>query len=385
MAINMTKVIQVLSEDGVPVSTTERMVEHESHRELNAPAVQHALVEAPYPRDLYGGFTIDPLKVDYKAVKLKEAAAGRLSTPNFPDLLRAGVKFDVFSGYNERPLVYPNLVQTVSSNRPGEEYADDVGFGIPGVVAEGQPYPLVTANIGGSIVIPNAKRGYIIEITEELMKFDLWGKVRDLSAQIGRSMRLGRENSVFAAITAAANYNGATILNDGSGTGTSANNKQTLTFSPKALNTAMAILTTMKDRTSGQYLGVMPDTLIVTPLLERFARMLISSPELMRVGGGTNDVYGGGMKNPFFGYVSKVVVSPMFGNGYEWALIDTSRFLKFQEVEGLRVENEGTSMTSESWLTRDVVRYKARDWYGVGVRDSRFGFYSDSTTAPLDD
>lgn len=382
MSVNLTKLIEVVA-PGALHPTRETVVDHSANN--NAPLHEGAALN-PYPRDLYGNPTIDPLKVDIKAARLREAAVGRMSTPNFPDLLRAGVRFDVFSGFNERPLAYPMLVRQISSNRPFEEYADDVGFGIAPIVKEGEAYPLVSPSIGGGLKIPNYKRGYIVEVTEELMKFDLWGKVRDLSTQIGRSLRLTREQAVLTALTNVNNYNSAKNLNDGVGGGTSVSNQQTLTFTPQNLNKAMAIITTQKDRNSGQYIGAVPDTMVVTPLLERFARMLISSPELMRVGGnGTNEQFGNGTRNPFFGIITKVVVSPMFGNQFEWALLDSTRALYFQEVEGLSVQNEGTTMTSESWLTRDTVRYKARDWYGVGMRDDRFAFYSNSTTPPVAD
>lgn len=38
-------------------------------------------------------------------------------------------------------------------------------------------------------------------------------------------------------------------------------------------------------------------------------------------------------------------------------------------------------MTSESWLTKDVVRFLARDYFGVGITDDRAAYYSSSTTA----
>jgi hypothetical protein len=40
------------------------------------------------------------------------------------------------------------------------------------------------------------------------------------------------------------------------------------------------------------------------------------------------------------------------------------------------------SSSSEQYLTRDVIRYRIRNWYGVGMVDDRFNFYSSSTTAP---
>lgn len=368
MPINVTKILEVLDVQGGRVR--ERQIEHP--RDESAVNLSEV---APYPRDRYGRPTIDPEKVDRK---LTEAATGGLSTANFPDLLRYGVQFDVFSGFNEKPTVYQEIARVKPSSEHQEEYADDEGIGLPEIVAEGENYPKVTVSIGGGTTIPNYKRGMVIEVTEEIQKFDKWGKVRETSSNVGRAFRMGREQSVMNVLTTTGNYN-VKNLNDQAG-----NNTQTLTFSPVNLNLALALMMTQKDRKSGQYLGVNPDTLVVGPLLERFARMLINSPDLMRVGGNTtNDVYGGGSNNPFFGVVSKIIVSPLFGASYQWALLEKGRAIYFQEVEGINVQIEAANMASESWIQRDVIRYKGRDWYGCGMRDDRFAFYSDSTTAPL--
>lgn len=367
MNINTHKVIEVL--DGQAGKLRETVIDQNDGQAVN---INETLL--PYPRDLYGNPTIDPLKVSRQ---LSEAS-GDLTTANFPDLLRAGVTFDVFSGFNETPTVYEQLVRVVPSNQQQEEYADDVGLGLPPIVLEGQDYPIVAPAIGGGKIIRNFKRGYLMEVTEEIQKFDKWGKVRDSANSMGRALRRGRDQSVMDVITTTANYN-ILNLND-----QAANNTQTLTFSPINLNLALALMTTQKDRTSGDYIGVSPNVLLCGPLLENYVRMLLTSPQLMRVGGNTtNDVYGGGTNNPFFGTITKIVVSPRFGASYQWALLDTSKAVYFQNVEGVSVMTESGNMTSESWMRRDVIRYKARDWYGVGMRDDRFAFYSDSTTAPI--
>lgn len=362
--INVTKLLEVLD------------VQAGKFRETVVQTARPAnLTEAvPYPRGKYGELTVNPERVDRA---LTEAAMGGMATSNFPDLLRLGVQFDVFSGYNETPSVYERLVKMVPSNKHQEEYADDEGLGLAPVVSEGEDYPRVSPSIGGGTIIKNHKRGFIIEVTEELMRFDQLGKVRDTANAMGRALRMTRNQEVLNVLTTTTNY-AVKNLND-----QAASNTQTLTFTPTNLNTALALMMTQKDRKSGQYLGVMPSVLVVGPLLERFAKMLISSPELMRQGGPTtSEVYGAGSNNPFFGVVSQVIVSPMFGASYQWALLDPFRAIYFQEVEGPRVEVEGTMMSSESWLGRDVIRYKCRDWYGVGMRDDRYAFYSDSTTAP---
>lgn len=331
-------------------------------------------VKPPYPRGRYNEMTVDPLKVD---MNLTEAAVGQLSVSNFPDLLRLGVQFDAFTGFNETVTVWDRIARTMPSDQMQEEYADDEGIGLPPIVLENQDYPEIAVSTGGGKIIPNYKRGFVIHVSEEIMRFDKWGKVRETSANIGRAFPYGRDQSVLNILTTTTNYN---VLNNNDQAG---NNYQTLTFTPTNLNTALALMMTQKDRKSGQYIGVMPTTLVVGPLLERFARMLISSPDLNRQGGPTtSEVYGGGTNNPFFGVLTEVIVSPMFGASYQWALLDKRKAIYLQQVEPFSVYTEAGNMTSESWIKRDSIRYKARDWYGAGMRDDRFAFYSDSTSAP---
>lgn len=367
MDINTSKLIEVLDSEAGKIRTT-------TINQNDAQAGELSEAKLPYPRDLYGNVTIDPLKVSRQ---LSEAS-GELTVANFPDLLRSGVTFDVFSGFNETPTVYEQIVRTVPSSKQQEEYADDAGLGLPPIVLEGQEYPTVAPSIGGGKIIRNYKRGFLLEVTEEIQRFDMWGKVRDSANSLGRALRRGRDQAVFDVLTTTANYN-VLNLNDQGG-----NNYQTLAFSPTNLNLALQLMITQKDRTSGDYIGVSPDTLVCGPLLENFVRMLFTSPNLMRVGGNaTNDTYGGGTNNPFYGAITKILVSPRFGASYQWALLDTRKAIYFQNVDGVSVQTESAGMQSDSWVRRDTIRYKARDWYGVGMRDDRFAFYSDSTSAPV--
>lgn len=368
MDINSVKVIKVLdAEQGL----TETQV-------IDRNDVGTVLQEdvAPYPKDLYGQPTVDPLKAQH----MLEAATGGMSTYNFPDLLRMGVQFDAFSGFNEKPQVWPMLARRVPSTKHQEEYADDEAIGLPPIVSEGENYSEVSPTIGGGRIIKNYKRGFIVSVTEEIQRFDMWGKVRELSSQTGRSMRMGRDQSTINVLTNANNYND--LNNNDLGE----NNSQALTLTPTNLNLALTIGATQKDAKSGQYLGVRYDTMFAGPLSERFIRMLIQSTALVRVGQGQDtaaDVYGQGQNNPFFGIVNTIVIDPLIGASYQWGLIERMRAIYFQEVEGLTVLNEANNAGPR--FERDVIRFRVRDWYGVGMRDDRFAFYSSSTTAPLAD
>lgn len=338
-------------------------------------AIDQPLNEAliPYPRSNRGYMT-----VDHENVALMEQG-GEAATPNFPDLLRSGIMFDVFSGYNETPAVYPMVVDEVGSNKQQEEYLRDAGIGLAPVVAEGEPYPEASLALEGGVTITNHKRGYVIPVTEEMQMFDQVGKVRDIANMVGRSLRLTEDQAFFDVLTTTANYTRGSTAGDND----VGDNTQTLTFSADGLRTAFGVLTTMKDRHSGMPLGVRPDTMIVGPLLWWAVRQLLESPELMRAHGNTTaETVGTGTRNPFFNVVNTIIVSPQLGSTYEWALLERRRAIKFQRVRPVEVLIESMGVNTSQYLTRDVIRYRGRTWFGVGMKDDRFAFFSDSTTEP---
>lgn len=368
MTIQTTKLIEVLDVQAGRTKTTE------FHQDDETPK---ALFEdrAPYPRGAYNEMTLDPLKTNRS---LTEAAIGELSVSNFPDLLRMGIQFDALTGFNEVPTVYERLTRLKPSRKQQEEYQDDQGIGLLPVVAEGQNFPEAAVSLGGGTTITNHKRGMIIPVTMEAQMFDELGKVRETAELLGRAARMTREHAVMNVLTTITNYKNKNNNKLGQ------DNQADLDPTPTNLNLAMAAMLTQQDGSSGQLLGVSPTILLIGPLLERWARMLIGSPDIMRAAntGGTAEVYGMGTNNPFFGMVQQVIVSPHFSASYDWALIDPSKAVYFQQVQGITVEVEGANMSSESWLTRQVIRYRVWDYFGVGMRDDRYAFLSNNTTAP---
>lgn len=326
--------------------------------------------QAPYPRTIRGRLTVS------EEHALVESGGGYASTPNFPDLLRQGVAFDVFSSYNETPTIWQQFAREVQSNKQQEEYLRDAGMGTAPVVHEGQDYPEAAIALDNGTIIKNYKRGYVVPVTEEMRRFDQLGKIRDIASMAGRSLRLTEDQEALNVLTTTSNYtrNSTTGDNDGGA------NTQTLQFTPSGLITAFNILTTMKDRKSGMYLGVRPDTLIVAPKLVYAVKQLINAQMVVRVGGNTtNDVYGTGEKNPFFGLVSNIISSPFFGSNYEWALLEKGRAVYFQRVDAPRI------LPPEYYPQNDTWKYFARTWFGVGMKDDRFAFFSNSTTEPAAD
>lgn len=371
MSLDTTKILEVLDPQ------SGKVVEKKTFEPMTP--LTEAMI--PYPRDVYGDMTLDYRKI---APKLMEAGNGEISTYNFPDALRQGIMFDIFTNYKEVPTTYQNWCRVTSSTRQQEEWLRDASVGIAPIVTEGAPYPLATTSFDSGTIIKNYKRGYRLEVTREMQMFDQIGKVRELAELLGRAMRRTEEQAAMNVLTTTANYTRTNTAgdNDESATGSGANT-QTLTFTPANLIAAFNILRTMKDRATGNYLGVQPNTLVVAPKLEWFVMSFINSPDLWRVGGPTTaEVYGAGTNNTFFGIVKNVIVSPEFGSGFQWALMEAPRAVTFQQVAPLNVLQEGPGSQTANWMQRDVIQYRVDEFFGVGMRDDRFAFFSDSTTAP---
>lgn len=365
MSIDTTKIIKVLDAERGKFETTE----------LNESQGQQLTEQlAPYPRDRRGRITIN-----HEDAELLETTTGGLSTANFPDLLRQGIQFDAFSGYNEMPVTYPLWARVVDSNKQMEEYLKDAALGIAPVVDEGEQYPEAPVNLNDGVKITNHKRGYIVTVTEEMQKFDQVGKVRQLGDSIGRSLRLTEEQAAMDVLTTAGNYTRNSTTNDND---VGANTAAT-TLSPSGLITAYTTIATAKDRKTGVKLGARPNVLISGPLNQFYIQQLIRST--MTTGQGdaaATVVYGGGVNNPFFSLVDTIIISPYFGSSYQWALLERGRAVTFQRVEPMQILNESMSAATSSYVNRDVIKYRGRTWFGVGMVDDRFAYFSSSTTAP---
>lgn len=363
MEINTTKVFKVLDAQAGTIRDVTPKPE-----KVN---ISEALL--PYPRDRRGRIVVNPEEID-----LAEAGA-ELSTYNFPDALRQGLQVDLFSSYNEQPVTYPSYCRVVNSSKQQEEYLFDSSVGMPPIVQEGQPYPEVATDFDSGVIIKNYKRGFIMSVTEEMQKFDQVGKVRELAELMGRGMRREEEQRVMDVLTTTTNYTRNSTTNDND----QGANQAATTFDAAGLILAFNTLRTMKDRRTGQYLGVNPNTLIVAPKLWWAAQQLIGSNMTNRQGGNTtNEIYGTGTTNSFFNVVDTIIVSAELSSSYGWVLMERGRAVTFQRVEPITIMVESMGAVTDGYFTRDVIRYRARNWYGVGMRDDRFAFLSTSTTAP---
>jgi hypothetical protein len=317
---------------------------------------------------------------------LFEARPGRKMTleeastlAEFPVLLRDGVRSIAFDRYMATPTTYQEWAAVERSDKQSEDWAEENQIGELPVIGENNPYPEFKLDLDRTVNIKNYKRGGIIAVTEEMIRFNRLNLLKRQAAQLGRAAARTREQAALSVLTATGNYTRTTADND------IGNNTAATTFSAEGLITALTTLRTMKDRKSGAQLDVMPDTLIVGPRLEFAAKQLLTSANLQIPGDGvtTAKVYGTGTVNPFRGLVNQIIVSARFATSYQWCLMEAKQAVVLQVVDDLQILQESVGgVQHEGYFKYDNVRYRARDWFGAGMLNDRFAFYSSSTTAP---
>lgn len=317
---------------------------------------------------------------------LFEARGGRVMTleeastlNEFPVLLRDGVRSIAFNSYVAEPVTYPEWCLVERSDKQSEDWAEENQLGEFPVVGEGLPYPEFKLDLDRTVNIRNQKRGGIIAVTEEMIRFNRLMLLKQQAQMLGRQAARTREQAAMSVLNTSGNYTRTTADND------VGNNQASVNFSAAGLITGLNTLRTMKDRKSGAYLDVQPDTLTVGPLLEFAAKQLLLAPTLQIPGDGvtTAKVYGTGTTNPFRGMIRQIIVSPRFATGYQWSLQEAKRAVVFQVVDDLQILQESVGgVQYEGYFKYDNVRYRGRDWFGVGMLNDRFAFLSTNNSAP---
>lgn len=307
---------------------------------------------------------------------LREAA----TTSEFPVLLQSGLKAILFDSYNGVPVVYPQLVMMETSDKPAEDYLEGNTFGTLPQVGEGQNYPDVDTTLDRVVRITNSKYGGIFSVTEEMVLFDKVGMIRQLPADLGRAMRQTIEETVIAGLTATGSFVRNSTTNDND---VGANTAAT-TFSAGGLLTAHRTIRTAKDRKSGRYLGIVPDTLLVAPGVEWAAKQLLLGNNLVRASANNAaEVYGTGQENPLRGLVSTIVVSPLVATTFGWLLFQKQGFAVLQEVIPLRfMAADAKTSDNEDFFKKGKLSYRVDAMFGFGILNDRLGYLSSSTTTP---
>lgn len=313
---------------------------------------------------------------------LKEA----LTSSEMSVLLQDGLRTILFNSFAGTPTTWQEFIPTESSDKELETWMELGRLGTLNRVGEAEPYRQARPDLLPEKQIRNFKYGDIFEVTDEMLRFDRTGLIRQLPDDQGRRAAQTREEQAYLVLMTGGNYTKTSADND------VGNNTGATTFGPAGLIVALETLETMKDPISGRYLGVKPDTLIVSSGLRFAAQQLLNSPNLQQVAGGSadasiRDVYGGGTSNPFRGIIDRIIVSPEVrrqGGQWQWVLCERGRFMVHQEVDPLQLLNrDQANALNEGYFMADIFSYRVRLWFGMGMKDDRFAYLSTSSTAPV--
>ena len=364
----MTKTTLITIDDVQAGRISERTIEH------NAPVTPDF--------DPISHFRETVLKSGAEHGKYGNLLEAFVQTPDAASLLRDGIRYLAFTAFGQRERSFTPFTTVFPSNRPHEEYLRDAGLGTMPKVVSGAEAPLVTSALDGGVKINNERYAHMIEVTQDDLRFDRVGKLRQIAPELGISAVNTLEAAVYAVITTTGNF----TRNSTTGDNDVGANTAATTFSALGLEAAYATIATAKDRKSGSYLGLMPDTIICGPRMRWPVLQLLMADNIVRASANNAAEVRGTGTNPIYrGLIRNIVISPWFAtttSGYQWALVDSTRTsLVLQEVEAFNILQEGMDASSEAFLTRNSTRYLASMYFGVGMADDRPWYYSSSTTA----
>ena len=365
MIMNKTKIIDVV--DVQAGRLDERVVDH------SAPTTLTELAEQPLNTLRQ---RLQETAIKNRLTNLQEAF---VLTPQADVLLRDGIRFVSFASFNGIPTTYTEWMRVEQSNRPQEEYLRDATMGMPPIVPSGTPVSFANSTFDGAVTIRNQRYAQGVIVTMDDIRFDRLGKIRQIADELGRAFRMREEQEAYNLITTAANF----TRNSTTGDNDVGANTAATTFSAAGFETAYTTIATSKDRSSGQYLGLTPDTILCGVRSERYIKQFLLADTLMRQATAASaEVTGQGTNNPYRGLIRRIIVSP-FIQSFAWAMCDSTRMgAVFQRVEGLNVMQEAMNASSEAYLLTDSIRYVASTYFGVGMVDDRPWYYSSSSTTP---
>lgn len=332
---------------------------------------------------------VDPREIDWGKTKrsgrdfwrkLEESCGEKLreATPASAvgQLYRYGVQQMMFDAYKAVPVIYPDIVNVISSKNRQEWYAPLYSPETPDELAPGAPF--MDSRVSGlDQVLINKKVGRIFAMPREAMDDDQTGQLARRPSKLGERVRYKEEFDVMIAIRNAT-YN--TTIGNAPASNTA--------LGQTALENADIALQKIRDPL-GQRVMVMPSYLLVSVADKFNAAKLLNSALQPSIPGSSGETIGDAAsgqtgwtntKNVLQG-LYKLGVSRFLGSG-DWFLMEERTSIPFQERDPLQVTMEDPNAGKS--FDNDLQRSKVRRRYQVAVLESRYiyaGFIN--ATAPL--
>ena len=299
-------------------------------------------------------------------------------------LLLAGLKTQFFQTFQEVPSEYEKVVTVIPSDKDTEHYAW-LGA-LPGMneftderqTGEFSEY---------EYQIKNKTWESTVSIDRNAIEDDQYGQVAMRVKMMGREAKQHLDQITFGLLASGFTtncYDGQpffgthAIGKNSPQAGVTQSNTVTDGLSATSLQNAMvAMMRTLNDQ--GRPMGVVPDTLVVSPENHFQAESILASvfyPDPVTIASGINQRLN---NNPLRGLL-RLVTSPYLPSATAWFLLDTKRPVRAVFLQMRReFEFEALEMNSETGFLRDKYMYGVRARYNVGYGDWRCAYGSTGT------
>jgi hypothetical protein len=303
----------------------------------------------------------------YRAANLMEANA----ESTFGYLLRSGVQEFANEVYSDLPVIYPNFVTEVNSNRRAELYSGLYRPALPRPVDAGEKFQ-DTAFKGFQREIINRKFGHIETFERELFDDDQTGQIKARAGNLGEGFRIFEEIYTLRRLFGLAGTEEgvevpASTYNSGTPFTTAIGNRPTSfgLLSQTNLEAAHVAMRKMTDPLGRKFL-VTPTILIVSPDDELLAYTLLNSQfYAFNAAGATSN-----MVNPLMGRYTPYA-SP-FLPARAWMIGDPKRGFVFQRRDAMEITQE--NVQSGHSFIQEVYAFRARERFECDWVESRFAF-----------
>jgi hypothetical protein len=250
-------------------------------------------------------------------------SASMMTTGQFPDLLRVGIREVFLSEYQSYPELYSKVYDVQTSNRAYEEELIIAGFGaVPEWNSDGSELPTDRALTGNRVLYVHKDYGMMWTVSKRLLREDLYAKIgAELVREAVRAMKHTVELVAWSVI--ANGFTGSrplfgnqTLLN-----GETFNNALTVALTPTGLEQALTRFLRWKNH-RGIPVVIQPQLLVVPPELKYVAATLLHSTYYPNIGSGgntaPNSVGSAYYENPFKNVIPDILVVPYLNDTNDW-------------------------------------------------------------------
>jgi len=261
--------------------------------------------------------------------------ASIMTSGQFPDLLRVGIREVFLSEYQQYPEMYSKVYDVQTSNRAYEEELIIAGFGaIPEWNSDGSELPTDRALTGNRVLYVHKDYGMMWTVSKRLLREDLYAKIGgELMREAVRAMKHTVELVSWSVI--ANGFSGSRPLfsnNQPLLNGETFSNRLTVALTPTGLEQALTRFHRWRNH-RGIPVVIEPKQLIVPPELKYVAYTLLHSSYYPNIAGGStapNSTGSAFYENPFKNVVPDTLCVPYLQDTNDWFLFAAPKVHKLR-------------------------------------------------------